>query len=301
MSAVASMTGFATVEGTLTGGRSFSLTIKGVNHRHLDLSVRLPGGLDGLEMRLRQAVKAEIRRGHVDLTLTLEKAAAMNAVMEVDYGLLESYVDAFKHAAQRLHLNQEPDLNGLLKMPGVVSANVPALDVAAIEEPVLRATQSLLDRFQVARRVEGAVLAQELKAGTQRVAVLVEEARVLRAGVAAEEYTKLSARLTEMLGAADVVQDRVLTEAALLAARSDIEEELVRLTTHLKRFADLVEGGGEVGRQLDFLLQELHREANTMLSKTGANAGDGGLRLTEIGVAVKVELERAREQVQNLE
>ena len=106
MSAVASMTGFATVEGTLTGGRSFSLTIKGANHRHLDLSVRLPGGLDGLEMGLRQAVKAEIRRGHVDLTLTLEKAAAMSAVMEVDYGLLESYVDAFKHAAQRLHLNQ---------------------------------------------------------------------------------------------------------------------------------------------------------------------------------------------------
>ena len=301
MSVVASMTGFAAMEGTLMGGRSFSLTIKGVNHRHLDLSVRLPGGLDGLETGLRQAVKAEIRRGHVDLTMLLEKAAATTAILEVDYGLLESYVHAFKNAAQRLHLTQEPDLNGLLKMPGVVLASVPAPDVSAMEEPMLRAMGTLLARFQVVRQAEGAVLAKELMAGMKRVAGLAEEARDLRAGVAAEEHAKLSARLTEMLGGAEVAKDRVLTEAALLAARSDVEEELVRLTTHSRRFIELLEGGGEIGRQLDFLLQELNREANTMLSKTGANAGDGGLRLTEIGLAVKVELERAREQVQNLE
>lgn len=301
MSVVASMTGFATVQGTLAGGRWFSLSMRGVNHRHLDLSVRLPGGLDGLEWGLRQAVKAEIRRGHVDLTLILEKAAATAAVMEVDYGLLESYVHAFKDAAQRLHLNQEPDLNGLLRMPGVVSASVPALDAEAMGEPVLLAMEALLERFQISRRAEGAALAKELKAGMERVAALAEEARGIRAGVAAEEHAKLSTRLTEMLGAAGVAKDRVLTEAALLAARSDVEEELVRLTTHLLRFVKSLDGGGEVGRELDFLLQELNREANTLLSKTGSNAGYAGLRLTEIGLAVKMELERVREQVQNLE
>lgn len=301
MSAVASMTGFATVDGTLAEGRSFSLAMKGVNHRHLDLSVRLPPALDGLESTLRQAVKAQVRRGHLELTLLLEKGVTGTAEVNVDYGLLDSYVQAFKEAAQRLHLNQEPDLNGLLKMPGVVTASAPPLNVAAMEEPVLAAMHMLLERFQIARRTEGAALAEELKGAMQRVSNLVEEARALRAGVAGEEYAKLAARLTEMLGGGEVPQERLLVEAALLAARSDVEEELVRLTTHLERFLELLKGGGEVGRQLDFLLQELNREANTLLSKTGANAGDGGLRLTEIGLAVKVELERAREQVQNLE
>ncbi len=301
MSTVASMTGFATAAGRLAGDRSFSLAIKSVNHRHLDLVVRLPDGLDALETNVRQAVKSEIRRGHVELTLVIEKAPGGAWAIEVNEGLLDAYVHAFKDAAQRLHLNQEPDLNGLLKMPGVVAASVPALKTAELEGPVLTAVQALLERFQAARRAEGSALTEELRASMHRVAALVEEARGLRAGVALEEYTKLSARLTEMLGGAGVAQDRVLTEAALLAGRSEVEEELVRLVTHLDRFVALLEGGGEVGRQLDFLLQELNRETNTLLSKTGANSGRGGLRLTEIGLAVKMELERAREQVQNLE
>ncbi len=300
MSVVVSMTGFASVDGALAGGRSFNLSIKSVNHRHLDLSVRLPAALDALEAPLRKVVKASVRRGHVELTLLLEKASA-TSVVEVDHKLLEAYVQAFRRAAEKLGVAQDPDLNGLLKMPGVVSTTLVSLDVPEMEEAVLAATKVLVERFQVARQLEGASLVVELRAAMTRVAALADEARTLRVGVAAAELAKLSTRIKELLSGTDVSQDRLLTEAALLAARSDVEEELVRLRTHIERFVEILDGGGEVGRQLDFLLQELNREANTMLSKTGANAGDGGLRLTQIGLAVKVELERAREQVQNLE
>lgn len=300
MNGVASMTGFAAVQGSTPEGRSFSLTIKAVNHRHLDLAIRLPPGLDVLESALRRQVKGEIRRGHVELTLLLEKSAVSTRV-EVDEALLGEYVRAFREAAEQVGVEQAPDLNALIRMPGVVTAGVAPIDTGEMETAVLAAAEEALRKFQEGRGVEGEALAAELRAGMERIAAFAEEARLLRTEVAAEEYAKLSARLAELLGTFQVSEERLLTEAALLAARSDVEEELVRLRTHLDRFVELLAGGGEVGRALDFLLQELNRETNTLLSKTGANAGLGGLRLTEIGLAVKVELERAREQVQNLE
>lgn len=296
---IESMTGFASVDGT-ANNRSFTLAIKSVNHRHLDLSIRLPGGFDALEAPLRKVVKASVHRGHVELTLTLERNATV-PVVSIDQALLASYANAFRISAAQLELQEVPTLDSLFRMQGVVTLATPPVDLVAMQEPVLESVDALLERFHHARAVEGESLADELRAGMKRLAEYADEARVLRSGVAEAEYRKLGARITELLGAVDIPADRLLMEAALLAARSDVEEELVRLRTHIDRFVEILDGGGEVGRQLDFLLQELNREANTMLSKTGANSGDGGLRLTEIGLAVKVELERAREQVQNLE
>ncbi len=293
------MTGFASVDGT-ANERSFTLAIKSVNHRHLDLSVRLPGGLDALEAPLRKAVKASVRRGHVELTMTLERNVAV-PVVNIDQALLASYAEAFRATSATLGLDEAPKLESLFKMPGVVTMVTPPVDFAAMQEPVLAVKDALLARFHVARAAEGESLGVDLRAGMKRLADYAQEARGLRANVAEAEYQKLVTRISDLLGAADIPADRLLMEAALLAARSDVEEELVRLRTHIDRFVEILDGGGEVGRQLDFLLQELNREANTLLSKTGANSGDGGLRLTEIGLAVKVELERAREQVQNLE
>jgi uncharacterized protein (TIGR00255 family) len=294
------MTGFATVDGTTAAHRSFTLVVKSVNHRHLDLSIRLPNGLEALEAPIRAAVKASIHRGHVELTVVLERNSTAPAVA-VDFAQLTAYAEAFQQAAKHLKVDQTPRLEDLFKMPGVVTTANPPVDFAAMQEPILAAVGPLLERFHAARIAEGATLAGELRAGMARLAACAAEARVLRANVAQAEYTKLATRITELLGGNEIPADRLLTEAALLAARSDVEEELVRLATHIARFSELLAAGGEVGRQLDFLLQELNREANTLLSKTGANSGDGGLRLTELGLAVKVELERAREQVQNLE
>ncbi len=302
MSRVMSMTGFASVSGSLdaegAGGRSCTLTIKAVNHRHLDLAVRAPAGLEALEAALRRCVKAAVRRGHVELTLLLEKAAG-TARVEVDEALLDAYVRGFRQAAQRYGAAQEPDLNALLRMPGVMSAAVVAIDPAAVEGAVLGLMQELLDRFNQARHAEGRALAADLQSNMQDLLRLTGEARQLREAAAGTEFTRLQGRLRDLVGDVELSQERLLAEAALLAARGDVEEELVRLRTHLERFAELLKEGGEVGRPLDFLLQEMHREANTLLSKTGGTAG--GLRLTEIGLEMKVGLERAREQVQNLE
>lgn len=297
---IESMTGFATCDGTTPAGRTFTLSIKSVNHRHLDLSVRLPGGLDALDAPLRKLVKQSVHRGHLELTLVLERVLA-TPVVSIDQELLSAYIEAFKKAASELNLKETPSLESIFRMPGIVTTAAPQVDLTALQEPVLAAAALLLDRFHLARQAEGNALVEELRAGMQRLAACAEEARQLRAGVAEAEYQKLATRMTELLGTAEVPADRLLTEAALLAGRSDVEEELVRLRTHIDRFQELLSLGGELGRQLDFLLQELNREANTLLSKTGANCGNDSLRLTDLGLAIKVELERAREQVQNLE
>jgi len=297
MSAVLSMTGFASVDGNLDGGRGFGLTMKAVNHRHLDLSVRVPMGMDALEPALRKAVKAGVRRGHIELTLVLEKISA-SAVIELDEVLLEAYVMAFLQAAEQFGVKQDPDLNGLLRMPGVMSASVKAVNAGEIEGPVTAAMSLLLERFNAAREAEGAALAADLRAGMKTLSALADEARVLREGVAAAEFARLRAKLEELLDSSPVTEERLVSEAAMITARGDVEEELVRLRTHIDRFTEILDGGGEVGRQLDFLLQEMNREANTLLSKSG---GTTGLRLTDVGLEMKVGLERAREQVQNLE
>ena len=294
------MTGFANIEGSAEDGRGFSLAIKGVNHRHLDLAIRLPNGLDALERELRRILKSEIRRGHVELTLVLHKASSAVA-LQLDEALLHSLFEIFQASAHRLNLSQQPDLHELLRMPGVLTTAPVPLETAAVEQAALIATAELLARFNAARALEGQVLASELIAGMTRLADLVDEARSLRERVAPAEFARLKARLAELTGEIGVSDERLLAEAALLAGRGDVQEELVRLRTHLERFTDIVKAGGEVGRPLDFLLQELNREANTMLSKTGASAGEAGFRLTEIGLEIKTELERAREQVQNLE
>ena len=300
MSAVLSMTGFANVDATLEGGRGFGLTMKSVNHRHLDLSIRVPMGMDALEPALRKAVKADVRRGHIELTMNFEKVSA-SAVVELDDALLDAYVSAFGRANERYGVSQEPDLNGLLRMPGVMSASVKAMNAAEIEEPVLAAMTECLAKFNAAREAEGAALATDLLTGMQTMSALAAEARTLREGMATAEFARLKAKLDELLQGAGVTEERLVTEAALITARADVEEELVRLRTHIERFIEILDGGGEVGRQLDFLLQEMNREANTLLSKSGGNSASSGLRLTEIGLEVKVGLERAREQVQNLE
>ncbi len=294
------MTGFASLSGVVAGGRSVALSVKSVNHRHLDLQIRVPMGMDAVEPGMRRAVKATVRRGHVELTCVLEKES-QNLSVDWNEALVAAHVAAFRRAAERFGISQEPDLAGILRMPGVMGTTVAALDPSEMEAPLLAAVEELLKKFNAARALEGESLGAELAAGMTRLEALTSEARTLRLSVAGSEFHKLKARLSALLEGEGISEERMLAEAALLSTRSDVEEELVRLRTHVERFRDLLIQGGELGRQLDFLLQEMNREANTLMSKTGANSGDSGLRLTEVGLEIKVELERAREQVQNLE
>ncbi len=301
MTEIYSMTGFASVRGSAGEGLGFTLTMKSVNHRFLDLSFRMPSYFDGLEAQIRKLLKEGLRRGHVDVTLQLERRASAEVQLNAD--LLGAYVKAFREAAAAHGIAGEPDLSALLRIPGVMSvessvglADTPELDAAVIEQiPVL------VEKLNAARALEGAALGADLRASMQRLRVFGEEMAELRNGVREAQFERLRARLVELTQGVSVSEERVLTEAAMLAEKSDIEEEIVRLRTHIDRFVAMLDEGGELGKRLDFLLQELNREANTMLSKTSGATGENSLRITELGLEMKAVIEKAREQVQNIE
>jgi uncharacterized protein (TIGR00255 family) len=301
VSLIQSMTGFATVSGSSSAELSFTLSAKSVNHRFLDLQFRLPPGSDGLEMRMRALLKERIKRGHVDITLTLERSSTRRIRLHSD--VLAAYLEAFREAAASHHLASEPDLNRLLGLPGVTSAEAgPGRDsTAGLEEAVISAMSVLLDKLEAARAEEGATLAGELRSCMLRIREAGAEIEALRSGVRYSQFDRLRERLTQLTSGAGLNEDRILTEAAMLAERSDIEEETIRLRTHVDSFLVMLDAGGELGKRLDFLLQEFNREANTMLSKTSGATGTAGVRITELGLAIKAEIEKLREQVQNIE
>jgi len=296
---VFSMTGFARVAGRVSETLGFSLSLKSVNHRFLDLHMRLPQGTEGLEMQLRRVLKEKLRRGHVEVTLSLERTQKAEA--GYDHALVAAYLEAFRGAASEHGLIVEPDLNAIFRLPGVLmsEARNNEEDLRGLEEAALRESDALIAALETMRAQEGAALAAELRAGMERLRAMVDEAAQLRDNVQQAYVERLNQRMKAVLdGGFD--QDRILQEAALIAERSDVEEEVTRLRTHIDHFVDLVNQGGEVGKKLDFLLQEMNREANTLLSKTSGVAGNG-TRITEAGLGMKSEIEKAREQVQNLE
>jgi uncharacterized protein (TIGR00255 family) len=301
VTAIYSMTGYASLHGSVEDSLAFTLTLKSVNHRFLDLHLRLPSSCDALEVQLRRMLKENLRRGHIEVTLQLERRASTE--LQLNAGLLEAYVRAFREAAELHGVASEPDLNSMLRIPGVMSAEggngggeIEGLDVA-----VLSLLVPLVGKLNEGRAQEGASLAAELRASMLRLQAFAEEMAGLRNGVREAQFERLRSRLMELTQGVAVGEERLLAEAAVLAEKSDIEEEIVRLRTHVERFMSMLDEGGELGKRLDFLLQELNREANTMLSKTSGAAGENSLRITELGLEMKAEIEKAREQVQNLE
>ncbi|HEX3663481.1 MAG TPA: YicC/YloC family endoribonuclease [Acidobacteriaceae bacterium] len=296
---VYSMTGFARVAGRVSESLGFTISLKSVNHRFLDLHMRLPQGTEGIEMHLRRILKEKLRRGHVEVTLNLERSQKAEA--GYDHALVAAYIEAFRAAAAEHGLNAEPDLNAVFRLPGVLVAESRTgdEDLQKLEEAVLREVDTLVAGLQTMRAQEGSILANELRAGMERLRGLVNEAATLRENVQQAYLERLNQRMKTILdGGFD--QDRILQEAALIAERSDVDEEVTRLRTHIDHFTGLLDQGGEVGKKLDFLLQEMNREANTLLSKTSGVAGNG-TRITEAGLGMKSEIEKVREQIQNLE
>jgi uncharacterized protein (TIGR00255 family) len=299
------MTGFAQVKGQVIDPRTdvpgkhqlgFTLSLKSVNHRFLDVHFRMPSDSDSLEMKLRRLLKEKIARGHVELTLNLDRGGGES--FSLNRQIVGGYIQAFRTAAAEFSLAAEPDLNAVLRIPGALdNASLPA--DGALEASVLNKVEELLDRLNQMREEEGRGIDRELRQRMAHVAEAASGVEKHRQAVLQTYVIKLKTRMHELIGS-QVDPERLLQEAALLVDRSDISEELVRLDTHVKHFLGLIEQGGEVGKKLDFLLQEMNREANTLLSKTSGLAGEA-LNITEMGLAIKTELEKAREQVQNIE
>jgi uncharacterized protein (TIGR00255 family) len=293
---IRSMTGFAQVKGQVTADLAFSLSLKAVNHRFLDLHFRLPANSDIVEVALRRVLKEKLARGHVDVNLSFEQAGA--APLTLNRQLVAAYVKAFRAAAAENNIAAEPDLNAVLRLPGALdSTSAPPDD--ALLPAVLPKLEEALSQLNQMRAEEGRGMDRELRERMAHILVACNEVRKYRELVLKTYSDRLKTRMQEWLGAS-VDQDRILQEAALLADRSDIQEELVRLENHVQHFLGLLDENGEIGKKLDFLLQEMNREANTLLSKTSGLAGDA-VRISEAGLAMKSDIEKAREQVQNIE
>ena len=295
-----SMTGFARVQVRVNDQLGYTLSLKSVNHRFLDVQLRLPNGLDALEMELRRALKEHLVRGHVELTLSVDRSTQQTAGYNRD--LVAGYLAAFNAAREEHALSGQPDLNVILRLPGVLQNDNRGNgedDSAALAESVQQQIGPLLDQLKIMRAREGESLAAILQASLDRLAEAVEGVALLRPEVEQRYQERLTQRLIAATGP-EFNRQRLLEEVAVLVDRSDISEELARMTTHIGHFRELLSASGEVGKKLDFLLQEMNREANTLLSKTGG-VGGKGTHITELGLAMKAEIEKAREQIQNVE
>ncbi len=297
-----SMTGYAQARSEKDGWAA-RVSVKSVNHRFLDLKLRMPEGFDLYELRLRQIVRERIHRGHVEITVGVEPGKA--APVQVNKDLVQSYLKAAEALRQETRAATDMDVVALLRLPGVITGVTTAVPDSEEEQEALgrvldAGLRDALLKLDDMRRAEGKHLVEELRDRLARIGGHVDQVRGLAATLRPAFARRLESRLKELLGGVGIDPARLAQEAALLAERSDISEELDRLRSHLQQFAKLLDGAGELGKKLDFLLQEMHREANTMLSKTPGVESEA-LAITGVALEIKSEIEKLREQVQNIE
>ena len=291
------MTGFALVRRPL-GDAELVLTLKSVNHRALDLHFHTGSEWDPYEAAMRALIKQEIVRGHVSVRISVDRPGSAGA-LSFDETRLAGYVAAFRSAAARYGIAGEPDLNAAFQVEGMLTGSVTDLP-ADTETVLLGLLQEGLRALNTFRAREGAEIAAILRKHNQAVRDAAERIEQIRGRALSAFHARLQERLGELLAGANVEPQRLAQEAAVLADRSDIGEEIARLGIHSRQLDELLNGGGEVGKKLDFLLQEMNRETNTILSKT-SGVGEAGLGITELALAAKSDIEKIREQGLNLE
>jgi uncharacterized protein (TIGR00255 family) len=298
-----SMTGFAQAR-IEREGWSLRINLRSVNHRFLDLHLRMPDGFEVFEPRIRLAIRNRLRRGHVDVNVYYEPGGA--ASVEVNREVAEAYLKAVDELRKQFGIRTEPDLISLFRLPGVVAAPGARSEWQSEQAQERLGVQldTCLDHalgvLETMRRSEGQTLAQEMQGLLTRIAETTAEIESLAEGSRPAFARRLESKLTELLGGVQIEPARLAQEAALLAERSDVTEELARLRSHVEQFRKLLAGAGETGKKLDFLLQEMQREANTLLSKTPGVELEG-LAMTTFALEVKSDIERLREQAQNVE
>ncbi len=289
-----SMTGFG--RGTMElGGRTLTVELRSVNSRYLEIHARVPREYSELEGTAKSCVKAGVLRGRIDLSLSIESPGRES--YSLNTRLVNSYLRVARELQEQFQISNQLTMETLLQLPGVIdmegNATAPALeDVRPVFEAALNIA---LAGLRSARAAEGEALAAEMKERLQSVLVVLNQVQTRSEGLLAHYQQRLAARLQEMLPEDLVPPDRIMMEAAMYAEKSDIREEVVRLRSHIDQFFRLMEADSEVGKHLDFLLQEMNREANTILSKAGP------LEVTQLGVEMKAQIEKLREQVQNIE
>lgn len=299
-SQIRSMTGYAETrvehEGTV-----FKVSLRSVNHRFLDLHIHLPDGLQSLETKIRREVQEKNPRGRLDLKVILEGEA--QSAPQVNEALIGQYVELFRRLGRQYALEEEADLATLFRLPGVLGTASAASGedrATRLEAPVLDAFRQTVQRWDQMRAAEAGFLVEDMSKRLKKIAEAAETLEGRHAEVVLLVQKRLQERLQSLLGETSLDPARLAQEAAVLADRADSNEEILRLRAHTARFTQTLEQEADVGRKLDFLLQEMHRELNTFMAKT-AGLGEGSLSLTDTAIEIKGEVEKLREQVQNLQ
>ena len=288
------MTGYGRAVETVNG-REFTVELRSVNNRYLDCTVKLPRMLSFAEEAVKQAVKASVSRGKVDVFITVRSESAADTAVSLNTAVLEGYLAAMQRMVTEFGVKDDISVTALSRMPEVFTIEKPQVDEGQLLSDLLSVVGKALDGYNAMRCTEGAALDKDLRSRGDTIRSLVTQVEQGNAQTVIDYRTRLEAKLKEVLANTAIDESRILTEAAIFADKVAVDEETVRLRSHLQQMDTMLTTGGAVGRKLDFLLQEMNREANTIGSKCT------DVRLARVVVDIKAELEKIREQTQNIE
>lgn len=291
---IKSMTGYGRQKGE-NERREVQVEIKSVNHRYLDLNVKVPRIYSFLEEPIKTAVSAAVARGKVDIYLSITAKEGGDAKVSPNLALAGEYLRALEQVRDTYSLKDDISVMELAHMPDLLTVAREEPDAEEVKAQALEVLGRALEEYNAMRRTEGERLCEDIARRGQEIGKMVDQVEQ-RSPQSVEEYRqKIAQRMTEILGDSDIAEQRILAEAALFADKVSVTEEVVRLRSHLSQLQKMVQGDAPVGRKLDFLVQELNREANTI----GSKAND--YELAQIVIEIKAEIEKIREQIQNLE
>lgn len=291
---IKSMTGYGRAVET-RNGREISVEIRSVNNRYLDCGIKLPRLYSFAEESIKQAVKASISRGKVDVFVSITNCGTSAVQISLNRPVLEGYLEAMRAIASDYGVVDDISVSSLTKMPDLFVVEKAETDEEQVTEDLLAVVGSALEAFDTMRTREGAALEQDLRSRAQTILGLTEQVEQRSPVTLAEYRARLTAKMQEVLENQNIDESRILAEAAIYADKIAVDEETVRLRSHLSQLDAMLTGGGAIGRKLDFLLQEMNREANTIGSK------GNDLEQARTVVEIKAELEKIREQTQNIE
>ena len=294
MKLIKSMTGYGRAVETVNG-REFTVELRSVNNRYLDCTVKLPRSLSFAEEAVKQAVKASVSRGKVDVFITVKSENTDDTKISLNTAVVEGYLAAMRALVENYGVKDDISVSTLSRMNDVFTVEKPEVDEQQLKEDLMSVLVKALAGYDAMRCTEGAALDKDLRSRGETILELVSQVEAGNGQTVIDYRTRLENKLKEVLANTNIDESRILTEAAIFADKVAVDEETVRLRSHLQQMNTMLSGGGAVGRKLDFLLQEMNREANTIGSKCT------DVKLARIVVKKKEKIEKIREQTQNIE
>ena len=291
---IKSMTGYGSAKGTVEG-LNITVELKSVNNRYLDANVRLPRNFLFAEELLKSVIQKHISRGKLDMFVSVDSSAAGDMTVKVNEPLLKGYIDALRHIAEEHGLPLDVTANNVSRFPDVLSVEKKELDAEAISQGIVEIAERALTDFDSMRQREGEKLREDVLSRIETIDTLVKQVEIESPKTVAEYRARLESKMAEVLGTAGIDENRIMAEAAIYADHIAVDEETVRLRSHMSQLSSMVKGNSPIGRKMDFLIQEFNRETNTIGSKCQNSD------IAHVVVDIKSEIEKIREQIQNIE